>query len=501
MAFKIWLVLICTATIGGVAAFAYRASKSPRRKEVYNRLIGDLTLVATRHKLRIALSVLVIGYIQSVIGRNLAFYLHHPLTDYVKDPTDLLRHRLYDVGHSVTPDWSDSEFLVSLNELWQYCMAAAVILTAMLPYALELRPDWRARLTADVDGSLAQAPRVRTANVVVRLLQAVAIGHVLRMPTFLGTSLPGPSPHCLGAIEDRNHPDDFEHILWFPHAGANCGDLVFSGHMLFATTALCLVTHYIDVTLGRRVATRTLLAMLPLFAIQIVTILAARAHYTVDIVTGVTIAALLWVVETKVVFTREWQPDPQDDAELISASFVDQTSRLTGSVSSSLRGDGPLTANHTVVRVAHDEEAPGGVKPLDATFYSRMVVNAPLDPGLSLNSPGLGHQDKPTGEPAPSGNAVLSLPTFDEALARPNASLADDELGAVVADGSSTTPHKAVAARLAPAPVGTTAPREQEAPRRFQSLIEASLPSAASRAISSALSSVAGSPSRSRSRR
>jgi hypothetical protein len=308
--FVVFLVLIISITTASLGLLIYLSWKSPRRDAIIRRGIRDVVLVG-KNLIALVLATFVMAYFQSIFGRNLAFYRHHQLADYVKNPElNLLHNRLYDLGFEVFPDLSNEESVLSANEGLQYCLAAAVIITLSIPYWFELKKG--------------VVFPVHSVNVITRLLCTIAIGHVLRMPCYLVTSVPGPSPHCIGAIEYQNRPRDLSHVLWHAHTGANCGDLIFSGHMLFATTAICTVAHYVDIMFGRRKAYMVTMLLLPLFCMQVTLILMSRAHYSVDMVTGTIIGVMNWIVVAKVF----WLNDAQATNDEPWAQFVTNYIRL-----------------------------------------------------------------------------------------------------------------------------------------------------------------------------
>merc|ERR1719444_502253 len=77
-------------------------------------------------------------------------------------------------------------------------------------------------------------------NLLRRMLCVYAIGHVLRGFTYLSTTIPGSADHCLPGAE--MHPPKSLAECFYKVKGfnGNCGDLIFSGHMLFV--AECCVS-------------------------------------------------------------------------------------------------------------------------------------------------------------------------------------------------------------------------------------------------------------------
>lgn len=360
MGFQFFLVGISAITLAGIGLYVRHARTSPRKPQILSRFSGDLA-VLKHQRFRLALYVLIIGYIQSILGRNLAFYLHHPLADYVNDPSEnLKRHRLYDLGYSLLPDFSESESIVTMNEFLQYVMAAAIISISMTPYLHEICPKRPKSLP------------VFTVNIVIRLLQGIAIGHVLRIPTFLATSLPGPSPHCIGEIERHNHPHDLAHIFWFPHTGANCGDLVFSGHVLFATTAVLTVTHYVHKIFGRDRAIQAGLALLPVYLLQIILIIMSRAHYSVDVVSSMIISTLSWIVQAQVAFPLDVTPEGEN-LQLFPSSDSDAKRVYEGGEDSSSSADDAQRKSASTMAVQTEHSRPHVVYATPVTIHPQLA--------------------------------------------------------------------------------------------------------------------------------
>ncbi|CAD2222952.1 hypothetical protein AGDE_16336 [Angomonas deanei] len=187
--------------------------------------------------------------------------------------------RLYDLGHALMPDRSASTAIRVINEALQYTMFLALAGVFAVPYWLPLLTDGR------------RDAKVYTVDMVTRFLVSLAIGHFLRMCCYLVTSLPGPAQHCI--VDMNNKPKTVMDILTSPRVGGNCGDLIFSGHMLTVVTIFSIIQLYVECIFSRRTSLLVLLALSPLAFWQVLNILLLRAHYTVDMVVAVEVALFL----------------------------------------------------------------------------------------------------------------------------------------------------------------------------------------------------------------
>eukprot|EP01138_Halocafeteria_seosinensis_P006663 gb/GECG01006811.1/.p1 GENE.gb/GECG01006811.1/~~gb/GECG01006811.1/.p1 ORF type:complete len:303 (+),score=14.11 gb/GECG01006811.1/:1-909(+) len=267
-------------------------------KEIYlkhkNRIMMDYALLkSNRTWLKIIGAALTIGYLQTVIGRNIAFYRHRPLAWYVKNPEILKQTHLKDLGFEIIPDMSDSHAVGLVNELFQYFFGFAVAAVALFPYFKDHR--------------LGGFTPYYTINIMTRLLYAIATGEVLRMMIYIPTSLPGTAKHCVGEIEARNRPKSLSEIFGNPKTAQNCGDLIFSGHMFFATTTACLFWYYFRQMTSKRTAVLVTIFMSVMAGLQVIFVLLSRSHYSVDITSGIIIGYLQFHVHSHV-----WRPkDPE----------------------------------------------------------------------------------------------------------------------------------------------------------------------------------------------
>eukprot|EP00961_Rhodomonas_salina_P277071 3744564-Rhodomonas_salina.1 len=108
----------------------------------------------------------------------------------------------------------------------------------------------------------------------------MAIGHWLRFLCYYGTTLPGSAEHCtrdtatefMEQVAPRARTSDW---LTKGAQGGNCGDLIFSGHILL------LLLYAIYGAFGA------------LTLVQTLATLAKRNHYTIDIVVATMASTLI----------------------------------------------------------------------------------------------------------------------------------------------------------------------------------------------------------------
>jgi len=136
-----------------------------------------------------------------------------------------------------------------------------------------------------------QAPGQKRIYVIHILYKAIIVWgslQLIRGFCFLSTQLPGPGPHCHagGAYEEHKQKSLGECFTKLNAGYPNCGDLIFSGHMMTLITNFYYFQKY----------SKTLFCYYPrlynwiftliwLFApIQAYMIIALRNHYTVDVI-------------------------------------------------------------------------------------------------------------------------------------------------------------------------------------------------------------------------
>jgi len=125
--------------------------------------------------------------------------------------------------------------------------------------------------------------------ILARVLGVCALAQALRIVSFLVTSLPGPNYHCRPHSKDYNPPEDLYEIFTRQDPFYHCGDLVFSSHTIFVM--LCVLTwhKYGGLEWYKQYA---LYLFVPLFGGFVI---AARKHYTLDVVVAMYTVPLLWI--------------------------------------------------------------------------------------------------------------------------------------------------------------------------------------------------------------
>ena len=124
-----------------------------------------------------------------------------------------------------------------------------------------------------------------------RVLLVVSTCQLLRCASFLVTRLPSPAPHCRpGASVAERRPADLSSWMWVDVARQStrgCGDLIFSSHVCWGMAVALSVHRY-----GR--SRRATAAAAALLGLQAFGILAARKHYSVDVVVAWYTTPLVW---------------------------------------------------------------------------------------------------------------------------------------------------------------------------------------------------------------
>jgi len=141
-------------------------------------------------------------------------------------------------------------------------------------------------------------------RMVLEVFTMNSVGHTFRFFTYAVTGLPGPAPHCAPGAQSAI----FDGNIWGTNKvnSVNCGDLIFSGHMLFVLTMALAITHHRHSLWRRR---HLQLAIPVLFwimcIVQALFIIMARNHYSVDIVVATYVTPLLWHA-TQSLYASRW---------------------------------------------------------------------------------------------------------------------------------------------------------------------------------------------------
>jgi hypothetical protein len=217
-----------------------------------------------------------------MVFRNLAFYAYEPGDG----------KRLQDLGFELVVDWEEATWATAGDvPIW--------VITAWL-LAL-LVSSFRAPRAGAV-------PKPFAVNIVLRYVLMLALGHTLRFATYISTVYPGTSKQCLGdvsAIKPQSLLEVF--VTRFEmQPGMNCGDLLFSGHVLQMSIPVLLISKYGRVIFewSDLVHCCSLALLWGLVLAMAVAIVARRHHYTQDVVLAGYLTPLLWHF-----FDREIKPD------------------------------------------------------------------------------------------------------------------------------------------------------------------------------------------------
>ncbi|KAM3410821.1 hypothetical protein ACQJBY_002816 [Aegilops geniculata] len=155
-----------------------------------------------------------------------------------------------------------------------------------------------------------------------RVLAFLVASQVLRIITFYSTQLPGPNYHCRegSSIATLPPPNNVLEVLLinFPR-GVNlgCGDLIFSSHMIFTLVFVRTYHKY-----GSKRFIKLLAWVMAI--VQSLLIIAARKHYTVDVVVAwYAVNLVVFFVDTKL----PEMPDRSNGSPLIPLSNKDKDGR------------------------------------------------------------------------------------------------------------------------------------------------------------------------------
>jgi hypothetical protein len=135
-----------------------------------------------------------------------------------------------------------------------------------------------------------------------------SIGVLLRVTTFLMTSLPSPAPHCRLPADGGTYDPELasvrtvSDIFTVIDAENGCGDLIFSGHTLFFLLSVLICCTYSNIRYVGRLAKLALpLIVMPVFVYSTIV---TRRHYTVDIVVAIYVTIGLWTIVERFVIIK-----------------------------------------------------------------------------------------------------------------------------------------------------------------------------------------------------
>lgn len=202
---------------------------------------------------RVLILGVVFQYLHNVAS-NVAYYLHIP------------REPLYDVGFWVFPSLSRNVQIFS--DVLFCLLLLATVLFVFSPFVY-MRGVYATQMLA-------------------RFVGVCVLAQSLRVITFLVTTLPGPNYHCRPDSPEYNPPKNLLDIFLRQNGFHGCGDLVFSSHAMFVILCALIVQRYSDSKWLKRVWWLCVVVLGVL-------LVAARKHYTLDIVIAWYTVPLLWI--------------------------------------------------------------------------------------------------------------------------------------------------------------------------------------------------------------
>lgn len=232
---------------------------------VYVRIKRELDYLWCK-KFSVSLKVIYVAYIAQVIFRNVAYYRHEQ------------RDTLKDIGFEMIGEMNEDDKWIA--EIMFNVLHIFLAVFLVMPWFL----------------SYGHSNHIMGVKMAERFLDCMVIGHTLRFLTYTSTSLPGPAIHCRLGTELNTL--SFEDIFTRKASGddPNCGDLIFSGHMFQEIMISILITSNIKKVLSNEFFNIIIVfAVWSLTIIQAPFIVAARNHYSVDIVVASYLAPLVWI--------------------------------------------------------------------------------------------------------------------------------------------------------------------------------------------------------------
>ena len=249
----------------------------------YPRLLEELE-VLSRWWRQMAVALFVLVYLVLVVFLNLSYLRYEAPAD---------GRRLRDLGHELVPRLPDAYFPYrDVPMLLIFACAACVVAGAT-------RVLWCAETEAK------RTPYV--ANMVRRFLVAYALGHVLRAMTYLPTTIPGGNDKCLDRARlAADQPTLLQCFYRTASVETNCGDEMFSGHVMLCVILVAAVREYAPRALGTRAGRALFAAAVVLLACEALSIIAARVHYTTDVVVAVYVTVMMW--QLLLVYSPDLEP-------------------------------------------------------------------------------------------------------------------------------------------------------------------------------------------------
>jgi len=279
--------------------------------------------------LAVLVCVFVLVYGTLIVFLNVAYYRygkayhnedpHKCFQDLEQNETATLcvPRRLHDLGYDIVPELSQNAKDHYTNiPLYFLFLSLALTAIGLLCPPRELEP------TLPPPKNPRRSPdgfrKPLFINVARRFGCVYAIGHTLRACTYIATSVPGAADHCLISADIK--PPSVAQIFYKPASTEeNCGDLIFSGHMLICILCVLVVHRYGAAALQLQRNLHITFIWLNVFAAfaQTIMILGARHHYSVDVVVSWYVTPLLWHF-----YNTEMPPDVEPDMRAFSERLL-----------------------------------------------------------------------------------------------------------------------------------------------------------------------------------
>jgi len=226
-------------------------------------------------------------YVVFMTSRNLAFYRH-----------EIGKPLLKDLGFDLLP--RSERPLVSLMSEFPVKLA---LFSVFFMCAFTLFDNTRTR------------KKPHAVSILFRMGMVALLGQTLRIISFISTSLPGTSDFCVSEAARAAQPKTLTEVFvtrFVISLNSNCGDLMFSGHMLHLIVFIMTFHRYADICFSPRVSQWWIscmkLALWLMVPIQALCIIAQRHHYTADVVVATYLTPLLWYFYCNKLHKVDWVP-------------------------------------------------------------------------------------------------------------------------------------------------------------------------------------------------
>ena len=239
-----------------------------------------------KHYKQILLCIFLMVYVASTLGRNLAYY------------RNVQGDRLKDLGFEILPE---------LPQHWKVISEVMIYMNHIIGILLIFSPPLLEK-------------NYSTILIGKRILTILTIGHMVRICMYLSTALPSPATHCLPGSTSYHPPDTLWKVFFrfSTYNDLNCGDLIFSGHIFQNFSFTILTTLYACRLYGEKFGKPLIVLQWIISMFQIIFVIAARNHYTVDVVVGIYVAITLWMIMTKQEHLDNEELEITEQKELIS---------------------------------------------------------------------------------------------------------------------------------------------------------------------------------------